>query len=161
MESETDREWFRSVAAHNTVRVDGMNQAIPVNPFRWDRKPEVTQTDAWTATISYQGITHRRNVNPCRAGFLIVTDEIEGAGGSGGERFIEQFWHTGVEVRMISLACFALERARLQLQPGTLRDWERGREFGWRSRAYGVKEAFTVVRESLRTTLPATLVAGH
>ena len=160
LEPAADREWFRSTAAHNTVRVDGMNQAHAAGPERWDNKPKVTHTDAWTASVSYNGISHKRNVNLFRAGLMIVTDEIEGPS-STGEHFIEQFWRTGLEVRMLTPSCFALgKRVRLHLQPGTSRDWEVGGEFGWRSRLYGSKEACTVVRASLRTSsLPVKVVA--
>lgn len=35
------REAFRGSAAHNTLRLDGRNQATPAGPFRWMDKPEV------------------------------------------------------------------------------------------------------------------------
>jgi hypothetical protein len=158
MESREEREWFRSVAAHNTIRVDGVNQAQPEDPFRWRAKPQVVSVDPWTGIANYGGFSHKRNINLSRAGLIIVTDEIEGAGG--GDHFVEQFWHTGVEARMLTPACFALgKKARIHLQPGTSRDWEVGGEFGWRSRAYGVKEAATVVRASKRGPLPMKMVA--
>ena len=157
MASAADRDWFRSVAAHNTVRVDGMNQATPENPFRWGNKPQSVAVDAWTAVASYGGISHRRQVNLSRAGLIVIVDEITGGEG---EHFVEQFWHTGVEVRMLTPACFTLgQRARLHLQPGTSRDWEVGGEFGWKSAGYGVKEAAPVVRASQRGPLPMKLVA--
>ena len=34
----TWREYFRGTAAHNTVRVDGLNQSEAVGPFMWSRK---------------------------------------------------------------------------------------------------------------------------
>ena len=93
-----------------------------------------------------------------RAGFIVIVDEISGGQG-GEEHFVEQFWHTGVEVRMLTPACFLLgTRARLHLQPGTSRDWEVGGEFGWKSVGYGVKEASPVVRASKRGALPMKLV---
>ena len=159
MESAEARDWFRSVAAHNTVRIDGLNQGKPENPFRWASKPQVLPVDAWTASVNYGSMSHRRSVNLSRAGLIIVTDEIDGPARDA-DHFIEQFWHTGVEVRMLTPSCFALGgRARLHLQPGTQRDWEVGGEFGWRSPGYGVKEASPVVRASLRGSLPAKVVA--
>ena len=157
MASAQDRDWFRSVSAHNTVRVDGGNQATPETPFRWGSKPQVTSVDAWTAIATYGGISHRRQVNLSRAGLIVVIDEISG---TSGDSFVEQFWHTGVEVTMISPACFALgRRARLHLQPGTSSDWEVGGEFGWKSSGYGVKEVSPVVRASKRGPLPMKLIA--
>lgn len=159
MASAATRDWFRSVAAHNTVRIDGLNQASPENPFRWAGKPQVLPIDPWTAAVTYSGMTHRRNINLSRAGLVIITDEIDGPPRDA-EHFVEQFWHCGVEVRMLTPSCFAIGRqARLHLQPGTQRDWEVGGEFGWRSPAYGVREAAPVVRASLRGTFPMKLVA--
>jgi len=159
LEPAADREWFRSVSAHNTVRIDGLNQGTTAGPFRWSTKPQVVAVDPWTAVANYRGMSHRRNVNLSRAGLIIVTDEIDGPPRSA-EHFIEQFWHTGVDVRILSPSCFALgKRARLHLQPGTSRDWEVGGEFGWRSPGYGVKEASPVVRASMRGPLPMKLVA--
>ncbi|MBZ5606485.1 MAG: heparinase II/III family protein, partial [Acidobacteriia bacterium] len=37
-----ERNWFRGSAAHNTVRIDGLDQATPVNPFRWQDQPAVS-----------------------------------------------------------------------------------------------------------------------
>ncbi len=36
-----ERNRFRGVSAHNTLRIDGRDQAIPAGPFRWNEKPEV------------------------------------------------------------------------------------------------------------------------
>ena len=33
------RDWFRGSAAHNTLRIDGLDQASPAGPFRWDGRP--------------------------------------------------------------------------------------------------------------------------
>ena len=35
------RELFRGSSAHNTIRIDGRDQAIPAGPFRWVQKPDV------------------------------------------------------------------------------------------------------------------------
>jgi hypothetical protein len=157
MASALDRDWFRSVSAHNTVRIDGVNQATPENPFRWGNKPQVTAVDSWAAIVAYGGISHRRQVNLSRAGLIVVIDEITG---TSAESFVEQFWHTGVEVAMVSPACFQLgRRARLHLQPGTSRDWEVGGEFGWHSPGYGMKQASPVIRVSKRGPLPMKLMA--
>ena len=36
-----ERNRFRGSAAHNTVRIDGRDQAVPGGPFRWNHKPSV------------------------------------------------------------------------------------------------------------------------
>jgi uncharacterized heparinase superfamily protein len=30
------RDWFRGTRAHNTICIDGRDQAVPRGPFRWD-----------------------------------------------------------------------------------------------------------------------------
>jgi hypothetical protein len=42
MADPEQRNLFRGAAAHNTVRIDGRDQAIPAGPFRWNEKPAVT-----------------------------------------------------------------------------------------------------------------------
>src|SRR5208337_1618047 len=39
------RDWFRGTEAHNTIRIDGRDQAVPRGPFGWTDKPEVTILD--------------------------------------------------------------------------------------------------------------------
>ncbi len=43
------RNWFRSSAAHNTLSVDGLDQADPVHAFRWLNPPRVSIRD-WTSS---------------------------------------------------------------------------------------------------------------
>src|SRR5205823_11716323 len=65
-----ERNRFRGAAAHNTVRIDGRDQAVPAGPFRWNGKPSVdvrewttgAQQDYLDATCRYSGFTHRRRV---------------------------------------------------------------------------------------------------
>jgi Heparinase II/III-like protein len=62
------RDWFRGSGAHNTIRIDGRDQAVMAGPFRWTCQPEVTllnwQTnsdrDVLEAQCRYAGFTHRR-----------------------------------------------------------------------------------------------------
>ena len=65
-----ERNRFRGSAAHNTVRIDGRDQAVPGGPFRWNDKPSVkvrewatgAERDYLDATCAYAGFTHRRRV---------------------------------------------------------------------------------------------------
>ncbi|MBV8817615.1 MAG: alginate lyase family protein, partial [Acidobacteriaceae bacterium] len=106
------RDWFRGSAAHNTIRIDGRDQAIPAGPFRWTNQPAVRilewrsdmQEDCLAAECCYGGFTHKRTFVFRKPGRLLVTDEITGPVG---EHLIEQFWHLGSEAA----------RARLQIDP--------------------------------------------
>jgi hypothetical protein len=95
-----ERNWFRGSAAHNTIRIDGLDQATPVNPFRWSDQPAVS-VHAWTTTEEEdfldaecvsRGVIHRRRVRFVKPDLLRIEDEISGPAG---EHLIEQFWHLG------------------------------------------------------------------
>src|SRR5215472_16849367 len=95
-----ERDRFRGSAAHNTVRIDGRDQATPAGPFRWKEKPVVkvlgwassSTRDFLDATCAYAGFTHRRRILFTKPAVLAILDTIEGPPG---EHTIEQFWHFG------------------------------------------------------------------
>src|SRR4051794_25915737 len=93
-----DRNWFRGSRAHNTVRVNGKDQAEPQGPFRWSSKPEVT-INKWRGTADggavdaycrYNGIRHRRRLL-LEGSSVLVLDEVEGRS----ELACEQIWQLG------------------------------------------------------------------
>ena len=90
--SDTDgRGVFRSTAAHNTVRVDQQDQAVPEGPFAWSAIPRVT-AEQWIQgqtfdffAGSHDGYTrfpdpviHRRLVFHAHRGPWLVRDLVEG-----------------------------------------------------------------------------------
>lgn len=138
------RDRFRGSAAHNTIRVDGCDQANPAGPFRWLNKPETMLVSADEASAAglcrYAGITHRRRVR-LEQGVVIVEDLLEGSG----VHEVEQFWHPGDG-----------------LGPG---DWLRldpslsvSYEEGWRSDSLGSKRpASPVIVGRTRASFPLRL----
>lgn len=87
------RNYFRGTAAHNTVRIDGKDQAEPAGPFGWRQRPRTTLrewqstsafdfVDAEHAAFAGQGIpvTHRRRVVFVRPHCWIVVDDLIGEG---------------------------------------------------------------------------------
>jgi hypothetical protein len=159
------RRWFRGSAAHNTVRIDEVDQGTPASPFRWLARPQVELLD-WTTTAAqdlidavcrYAGFVHRRRVLFDKPNWLVVLDEITGAPG---ERFIEQFWHVGLDVVPVSPVCFQLgARVRMVVSGGSC-ELETGGENGWRSLVYGQKAPAPVLRVSLRASLPCVVAAA-
>jgi hypothetical protein len=93
-----ERNRFRGSAAHNTVRIDGRDQAVPGGPFRWNDKPAVkmrewataADRDYLDASCAYGGFTHRRRVVFLKPATVIVLDTIDGPPG---DHTAEQFWH--------------------------------------------------------------------
>ncbi len=141
-----ERDSFRGSAAHNTVQIDGMNQAAPGGPFRWTGRPDVRilnwQTgaaeDMFEAECRYSGFAHRRQVTFRKPHTLEISDLINGPGG---DHVVEQFWHIADD-----------RDAVVTSEPGTLIS-------GWRSRAFGRRESAPVLRVAKRGPLPMKLSA--
>jgi len=165
----SDRVWrhrFRGTAMHNTVRIDGSDQAVPSGPFAWSSKPEVelirwetcAEWDLLIATCSYVGLRHQRDVVFSKADALIVI--VDRVYGGLGEHLIEQFWHFGEAVRQLSTHCFQVGTAAVaafELHGATR--LSEGGEYGWISPAPGAKTAAPVLCVERRSGLPISLAA--
>lgn len=143
------RNWFRSTAAHNTVRIDGTEQGEMDYPFGWRSRPEVAietwetgdAEDRLTAVCRYGGRTHRRTVVFHKPDRVEIVDEVDAGPG---EHIAEQFWHFGEG----GAAC-------LTWPDGAEVERGRGGEHGWRSRCFGqIEEAdYAVARRRGEGTL--------
>jgi Heparinase II/III-like protein/Heparinase II/III N-terminus len=140
------RDRFRGTAAHNTIRIDGLDQAVRAGPFRWTDKPEVrildwrtnSERDFLEAECRYANFVHRRRVEFQKPDAFLITDVI---GGPPGEHDVEQFWHLG------SLAA----GSKLILPDGAeLKE-------SWRSTTFGEKHPSPIVRVCRRGKLPICL----
>jgi len=140
------RNWFRGTQAHNTIAVDGRDQAIATGPFRWATRPEVSiqswktnaDRDLLEAECSYAGFKHRRRVEFQKPDVILITDEIDGPPG---EHDVEQLWHLG-----------SLEAKERLVLPDGAELIE-----AWRSDTFGEKHPAPVVRVRKRCTLPVRL----
>ena len=159
------RDWFRGSAAHNTIRIDGRDQAVPAGPFRWKRHPAVEirewatseERDYLDAACAYAGLTHRRRVLFLKPDRVLIFDEIEGPAG---EHLLEQFWHPGRAVAAVAPNVFRIgARALLAIAPGPEVESGEGGEHGWRSPAFGSKSPAPYLRVWRRATLPAQFAA--
>ncbi len=146
--SGPERDWFRNTGAHNTIRIDGLDQASPAGAFAWANPPEVSIV-SWTtdadcdlleAECRYAGFVHRRRVEFQKPDLVLVTDDVSGPAG---EHDIEQLWHLG-----------SMEaRPRLTLAKGAeLLE-------SWRSCAYGEKRLAPLLVVRRRCALPLRLEA--
>jgi hypothetical protein len=104
------RDYFRSTAAHNTVRVDGEDQSVSGGPFLWTRhaqaRKEQYSSDATQDRLvgSHDGytryadpVTHRRRIDYDKARRCIsVEDSME----CKGSHLVEQFWHFHPDVAL-------------------------------------------------------------
>jgi hypothetical protein len=144
-----DRNAFRGTAAHNTIRIDGLDQADPAGPFRWVNTPTVellrrdssAAEDVVEAKCSYRGFEHWRSMRFLKPFALLVVDHVQGPKG---EHLLEQFWHVGHE-NLQNRFAFVEKPEMLS---------------GWRSRCFGQREPAFVMRVMKRAPLPAVMAAG-
>ncbi len=114
-----ERDWFRGSGAHNTIRIDGLDQGDRAGPFRWTSKPQIAIA-AWKpspdggfvdATCQYKGFSHRRRVL-LASSRLLVLDEVDGPLG---EHACEQIWQLGSAASKVNLA-FSIQPQRVDSQ---------------------------------------------
>lgn len=168
------RDIFRGTSAHNTLRVDSSDQAVPAGPFAWNLIPNV-HADAWvrgeTFTLfagSHSGyarlpdpVCHRRFIFHLHGGIWLVRDLAEGKE----PHDLETFWHfaPGLTVAMHQSGFVATAPRAAQgktglhlgLLPVEDSGWSTELSSGYVSPAYGQKESAPVVRCSARVKLPA------
>ncbi len=143
-----ERDRFRGTAAHNTVSIDGRDQAVAAGPFRWRDKPETgircwlssSLRDFLDAWCSYAGFTHRRRMLFVKPELLAILDEVTGPEGP---HSVAQQWHLASPAEAVR---FSLS------EPAALVD-------GWRSRAFACKEPAPVLRAARHGPLPVRMAA--
>jgi hypothetical protein len=171
-----DRNTFRGTRAHNTLVVDGVDQAQPEGPFAWSALPN-THTDLWipgTAFTLFAGshsgyerlpdpVRHRRFVFHLNRNFWLIRDIAEG----NGEHLLETSWHFAPDLEVFHRENSFVARPSPDQLPSpeesnslTLIPVEDSR---WRcdllsehvSPSYGKKLSAPVLRCSTRIGLPA------
>lgn len=142
-----DPQWrnvFRGTSAHNTIKINDRDQAIPSGPFRWSEKPDVSLID-WstdesiddiTGQCKYGGFTHRRRIHFRKPSLLLILDTVTGPAG---EHLLDQTWHLAS-----ADSCNFMAFGSSVIQEPT-----------WHSRTFGHKEPAVRLSVKRRTTLPA------
>ncbi len=172
-----DRNYFRGTSAHNTMRVDGEDQAVAEGPFAWSAVPGV-QVERWPTGMTFtlfagnhtgymrliDPVLHRRFVVQVNAGtedaFWLVRDIAEGRDA----HYLEVFWHFSADtsIEWAGDAFVASARASGSAKPAHLtliaaRDagWSRELTSSYVSPAYGNRQEAPLVRFEARIKLPA------
>ncbi|BBA37565.1 uncharacterized protein sS8_5648 [Methylocaldum marinum] len=150
------RRWFRSTAAHNTVRVDGRDQAKQETPFQWSngsvarlmtsRRDERGRILLLGRHDGYRrlGVAHWRAVAFDGSGHVLIRDYLTGRGC----HVAELIWHVGVETSPTETGFLLGGQARLDIACGdvTLHRGEKDPILGWQSPRYGILKTANTIR---------------
>jgi len=170
-----DRNTFRGTGAHNTVCVDGVDQAVADEPFSWTHIP-TTQAENWIVGKSFtyfvgshngyerlaDPVVHRRHVLKIAGGVWLVRDVVLGQT----EHELEIRWHFApdLEVRTAGLGRVEISgvgaasgESALSLIVPEETVWHTATEVSRTllSPAYGAFQPAPLVRSYARVLLPA------
>jgi hypothetical protein len=167
------RRYFRGTRAHNTVTVDGLDQAVQETAFLWTEsfrcvkiRKEVRSDGTVMIVSGHDGYDRRVGVRHWRAvlyhpsALWLIYDQLVGDG----EHFLELNWHLGVEPVVSGdgyvVQCGA-ERLHFAVQGGAVSALRYGEErpiSGWRSSHYGVKSPIYTLQTTYTGMLPHEFV---
>jgi len=167
-----ERDQFRGTAAHNTLRIDGVDQAVADGLFAWKSIPNV-KAERWVNGQTFdlfsgshdgycrlpEPVIHRRSIFHVKGGSWFVRDLAEGEG----IHLLESFWHFAPEVRVkdeggiviASLANIGEETgAGMALLMDRNSAWKMEIAEGFVSPVYGLKQRAPVIRAAVSAKLP-------
>ena len=162
------RSYFRGTRAHNTVTIDGLDQAVQDGPFAWslpfethlvykDETPEgkITVIARHYGYKDRLGVTHLRGVSYEPPGTWVIWDWLTGTG----VHHLELNWHLGCRPIPVD-GGYHLEGFNqpllLTIEGGTSTLCEGSVQpvGGWASKRYGSKEPITTLRVEHTGTVP-------
>jgi hypothetical protein len=167
------RSYFRGTRAHNTVMVDGLDQAAQETAFMWShpytarlvRSEQSLEGDI--RLLAYHdgyfrrgvGVEHWRALIYRPTGLWLIWDYLTGEG----IHTLDLHWHCGVQPLWhdkILVFSGLSQSLSMAVEGGeiTLHRGETDPIRGWRSRMYGVKEPITTVRAQFHGALPHEFV---
>ncbi len=169
-----DRDTFRGTGAHNTLRVDGVDQAVAGEPFSWTEIP-TTETKHWISGRSFtyfagshdgyerlaDKVTHRRHVLNV-GGMWLIRDQALGKA----DHELEIRWHFSADLEVRTLAPGRVEisqsgvahaAASMTLLMPQETVWQDAIEISRSllSPGYGALQSAPLVRCAARVALPA------
>jgi hypothetical protein len=162
---------FRRTAAHNTVAVDGAEQAELTGPWTLDNRC-APMVHLWHSGLrfalldgSHSGferlaapVRHRRQVVFVRGAYWLVVDTLFGAG----RRRVERWWHLAPARVDLSADAAVVGLSTLAWAPvDGQRDWivegDEPARAGWVSPAYGERVPAPVLSQRIEAELPLQL----
>lgn len=169
------RNYFRSTAAHNTIRINGKEPSKPIGAFRWingfraSGGPHVYGKDyrLLKGSLEWGTILHTRYILHLELRAILIIDHILGSGSHSLEsslhldpawqvrRSRKDTWTVHDEWDRIEIVRLSKEPSEPDLLYGS--DNPRG---GWYSRYYGQKIPTVTLRWSEQKDLPTVSVIG-
>lgn len=166
------RRYFRGTRAHNTVVVDGLDQAVQETAFQWSSPfnshlvSRAERANGETILIAMHdgylqrtGVVHWRGLIYRPPGLWVIVDRLTGSG----THEVELNWHLGLKPIPDGneyLLEGAKSRIRLTVEGGAVA-LDRGQTapiLGWRSSSYGAKEPVDVLHVTYQGPLPHDFV---
>ena len=162
----SERNLYRGTAMHNTLSVDGLDQAEPATAFSWHRLTK-TWVEQWiqgknfdVLIASHDGyhrlldpVTHQRTVVSLRNGVYLIRDVARGMK----RHRLELNWHLGEHLQKCDDGVFRIagESHGLAILPTQAHGWKEEVRTGEWSPAYGQKTQAPVLTFSAEVILPA------
>jgi hypothetical protein len=160
------RSYFRSTAAHNTVMVDGQDQAVQETPFIWSRPYDARLVRSERAAGIFRALAHHDGYRRLsrkvlhwrgvvlRSGCgLLVWDYLDGQG----DHAVELRWHVRDDVEQIAGGWLLDAETMLIVDGagiGTVIEASADGAGGWWSPRYGIREPARTIRTVCTATLP-------
>jgi hypothetical protein len=164
-----ERDLYRGTSMHNTLLVDGQDQAEPDGPFSWKQEIPV-RTEQWISGETFdlfvgahdgysrlaQPVRHRRWVVALKSGVFLVRDLAEGEG----EHRLELSWRLAPELQLAQEHLFRIRKSShgLAVLPVQNHGWSEEVHKGQWSPVYGMQRTTTVLSFATRAVLPAEFV---
>jgi len=168
----TDRRYVKGTAGHNTIVIDGVDQAEYLTRMRFKETPlfrlnrwMTTETDAFV-DAEHDGyhrlggqVSHRRQLLMVEGNWYAVIDRITGTG----NRDIEQYWHldsTAVSLDPATLEARTLDKGRpnLRVIPVVHHTVKAELLDDWISERYGAKKPSKTLRYWMKGDLPMNVL---
>jgi len=160
------RRLFRGTGMHNTIRIDGTDQAEIATVFSWRTFPRVI-AEQWIQAPScdllvaaHDGyrrlqdpVTHRRWIVSMKNGTYLIRDFVDGSG----RHSVDLSWHFGPDLQFADEHMFRVKGTTqtLNLLPARRAGWTEELDVEVCSPAYGRKARMTVLKFHADVVLPA------
>lgn len=160
------RSTLRGTAVHNTVQVDGCDQAEQAGPFAWKSFPNVS-VERWITAPHFDlfrgkhdgysrlpsPVIHQREVFHKKGEFWLVRDRVEG----GGTHQLNIGWHAGPRMSQdpVEKSRFANADEKFAIIATEDSGWSASVRESYCSSAYGRRESSRLINFAGNVELPA------